>query len=65
MYAPHAEASVAQVAIAWLLHKPTVASVVIGARNSTQLNDNLQAANLSLSQDEVCYSDDVDHVTVT
>ncbi|CAI7994467.1 1-deoxyxylulose-5-phosphate synthase YajO [Geodia barretti] len=47
------EASVAQVAIAWLLHKPTVASVVIGARNAAQLNDNLQAANLRLSQDEL------------
>ena len=47
------EASAAQVAIAWLLHKPTVASVVIGARNAAQLNDNLQAANLRLSQEEV------------
>jgi aryl-alcohol dehydrogenase-like predicted oxidoreductase len=47
------EASPSQVAIAWLLHKPAVASVVIGARNSAQLNDNLQAANLRLSQYEL------------
>jgi aryl-alcohol dehydrogenase-like predicted oxidoreductase len=47
------EATVPQVAIAWLLHKPTVASVVIGARNATQLNDNLQAANFTLSKEEL------------
>ncbi len=34
-------ATVAQVALAWLLHQPSVSSVIIGARNAAQLKDNL------------------------
>jgi aryl-alcohol dehydrogenase-like predicted oxidoreductase len=41
--------SAAQVALAWTLGRPAVASVVIGGRNETQLRDNLGAANLTLS----------------
>ena len=36
-------ATVAQVALAWLLHQPSVTSVIIGARNTNQLKDNLAA----------------------
>ncbi|MGB8666559.1 MAG: aldo/keto reductase, partial [Serratia inhibens] len=43
----------AQVALAWLLARPTITSVVIGARNDNQLQDNLQAANLTLSEEEL------------
>src|SRR4051812_13037049 len=45
-------ASAAQVALAWLLGRPGVTSVVIGARTDEQLADNLGAADLELSADE-------------
>ncbi len=38
-----------QVAIAWVLHRPAVSSVVLGARTLDQLNDNLAAADLVLT----------------
>ena len=42
-----------QVALAWLRAKETVSSVIIGARTPEQLEDNLGAADLQLSADEV------------
>ena len=47
------EVSVARLALAWLLHRPFTTSVIIGARNDTQLKDNLAAADLALSADEL------------
>ncbi|MEA2778839.1 MAG: hypothetical protein QOK29_383 [Rhodospirillaceae bacterium] len=44
--------SAAQVALAWLLGRPGVTSLVIGARTDQQLADNLAAANLVLSGEE-------------
>jgi aryl-alcohol dehydrogenase-like predicted oxidoreductase len=44
--------SAAQVALAWLLSRPGVASVVVGARTEEQLADNLAAAGLRLSEEE-------------
>ncbi len=44
--------SAAQVALAWLLDRPGVASVIVGARTDEQLADNLEAAELSLSEEE-------------
>ena len=44
--------SPAQVALAWLLGRPGVTSVIVGARTDEQLADNLAAADLSLSADE-------------
>ena len=44
--------SAAQVALAYVLGRPAVTSVVIGARTSEQLADNLAAADLSLTQEE-------------
>jgi aryl-alcohol dehydrogenase-like predicted oxidoreductase len=44
--------SAAQVAIAWLLGRPGVSTVVIGARTDEQLADNLAAADLELSDEE-------------
>jgi aryl-alcohol dehydrogenase-like predicted oxidoreductase len=41
--------SVPQIAINWLLQRPTVASVIIGARNEAQLRDNLGAVGWSLT----------------
>jgi aryl-alcohol dehydrogenase-like predicted oxidoreductase len=46
-------ASVAQVALAWLLSKPAVSSVLLGASKLAQLNDNLAAADLPLTPDEL------------
>jgi len=45
-------ASPAQVALAWLLGRPAVTSVIIGARTDEQLRDNLGAADLVLTADE-------------
>jgi aryl-alcohol dehydrogenase-like predicted oxidoreductase len=45
--------SAAQVALAWLLTRPTITSVIIGARTDEQLADNLNAAELTLSGDEL------------
>jgi aryl-alcohol dehydrogenase-like predicted oxidoreductase len=45
--------SAAQVALAWLLTRPTVSSVIIGARTDEQLADNLRAASLQLSETEL------------
>lgn len=44
--------SAAQVALAWLLGRPAVSSVVVGARTSEQLADNMAAADLLLTDEE-------------
>jgi aryl-alcohol dehydrogenase-like predicted oxidoreductase len=44
--------SAAQVALSWLLGRPGVASIIIGARTDEQLADNLRAAELVLSEEE-------------
>ena len=46
-------ASVAQLALAWLLHQPQVTSVIVGAKRPDQLADNLGATKLSLSDAEL------------
>ncbi len=45
--------SVAQVALAWVLQRPAVSSVIIGARTDAQLVDNLAAADLRLTPAEI------------
>src|SRR3954453_5277272 len=45
--------SAAQVALAWLLTRPTVTSVIVGARTEKQLADNLTAAELVLDDAEI------------
>jgi aryl-alcohol dehydrogenase-like predicted oxidoreductase len=45
--------SAAQVALAWLLTRPAVTSLVVGARTTEQLTDNLAAARLELTADEI------------
>jgi aryl-alcohol dehydrogenase-like predicted oxidoreductase len=49
--------SIAQVAIRWLIQRPGVSSVIIGARTEEQLKDNLGAAEWRLTQDEVARLD--------
>jgi aryl-alcohol dehydrogenase-like predicted oxidoreductase len=46
-------ATVAQIAIAWLLHQPAVSSVIIGAKRMEQLEDNLKAVDISLNAAEL------------
>ncbi|MFT3826617.1 MAG: aldo/keto reductase [Chitinophagaceae bacterium] len=45
--------TVAQVAINWLLQRPTVSSIIIGARNEEQLKLNLEAVGWNLTTDQV------------
>ena len=45
--------SIAQTALAWLLARPAISSVIIGANKMSQLEDNLKAAELRLSTEEV------------
>ncbi len=45
--------SMGQIAIAWVLARPAVTSVLLGARTLNQLNDNLAAAGMPLSADEM------------
>ncbi|WP_455380431.1 aldo/keto reductase [Acidihalobacter prosperus] len=47
------EASVPQVALAWLLSRPGVSSVIIGAKKLSQLEDNLGASGLQLSEEHI------------
>jgi aryl-alcohol dehydrogenase-like predicted oxidoreductase len=51
--------SVARVALAYVLQKPFVASVIIGAKSTAQLDDNLAATTLSLSDEECAKLDEV------
>jgi aryl-alcohol dehydrogenase-like predicted oxidoreductase len=44
--------SMAQVALAWLVDRPAITSVILGARTMTQLDDNLAAAGLHLTAEE-------------
>lgn len=55
--------SVPQVALNWLLQRPTVSSVLIGARNEAQLRQNLGAAGWRLNEGQVQRLDDVSAVT--
>jgi aryl-alcohol dehydrogenase-like predicted oxidoreductase len=47
------------VSLAWLLTKPFVTSVIIGAKRSDQLADNLAAIDLKLTEDELKRLDEV------
>lgn len=49
--------SVSRVALAWLLSKPYVTSVIIGAKTPLQLDDNLAATNTKLSEEDVAALD--------
>jgi len=55
--------SVAQIALAWLLHQPAVSTVIIGAKKLHQLEDNLKAIDVQLTQDELQKLDEVSKLT--
>ncbi len=44
--------SAAQVALNWVLHRPSVSTVIIGARNEQQLRDNLAAGDFRLTEEQ-------------
>ena len=54
--------SVPQVALNWLLQRPTIANLVIGARNEEQLKQNLAAVGWNLTTDQVKKLDDASAV---
>ena len=56
-------ASVAQVAIAWILANGAVTSVIIGARKPAQLDDNLKAIDVRLSAEDMKALDEVSKLT--
>ena len=58
------DASVARVALAWLLQRKGVMSVIIGAKTVEQLDDNLAAAELTLTPEEIATLDKVSALTV-
>jgi aryl-alcohol dehydrogenase-like predicted oxidoreductase len=45
--------SVARIALAWLLHQPHVTSVIIGAKRVAQLDDNVGATEVTLTEDDL------------
>lgn len=45
--------TIAQIAINWVLQRPTVSSIVIGARNETQLKENFEAVGWNLTSEQV------------
>ena len=61
--AAEVEKTVPQVALNWLLSRPTVSSVIIGARNEEQLRQNLGAVGWNLTPDQVARLDAASAVT--
>ncbi len=57
--ANHAGATISQIAVAWLLRQKAVASVIVGVRTPEQLTDNLGAAELNLSDEEIAKLNEV------
>ncbi len=55
--------TVPQIALNWLLRRPSVSSVIIGARNEEQLRQNLGAVGWSLTREQVARLDAVSAVT--
>lgn len=51
--------SVAQIALAWLLHQPQVTSVIVGAKRPEQLADNIAATGVQLSPEDLARIDAV------
>ncbi len=51
--------SVAQISIAWLLHQQAVTSVIVGAKRTDQLEDNIAATKVELGEDELAKIDEI------
>jgi aryl-alcohol dehydrogenase-like predicted oxidoreductase len=57
LVAEQCQRSIAQVALAWLLTRPSVANLVIGARDEKQLQENLSVLQLKLSTEQIAILD--------
>ncbi|MBK8492936.1 MAG: aldo/keto reductase [Saprospirales bacterium] len=57
------KATVAQIALAWLLHQPVVTTVIIGANKPHQLADNLDSVKVQLTAGEMDQLDQVSKLT--
>ena len=57
------DATVAQIALAWILASDAVTSVIIGARKIAQLDDNLKAIDVTLTAEELKALDEVSKLT--
>jgi len=57
--------AIPQIAINWLLHRPTVSTVIIGARNEEQLRQNLDAAGWRLTPEQMALLDRASEVQRT
>ncbi|AMM17317.1 MULTISPECIES: aldo/keto reductase [Burkholderiaceae] len=51
--------TIAQIALAWLLHQKVVTTVIVGAKRIEQLDDNIAATNVKLNDDELAALDEV------
>lgn len=56
--------TVPQIALNWLLHRPTVSSIILGARNEEQLRQNLGALGWSLTAEQIAKLDAASAVPV-
>lgn len=56
--------SIAQIALAWLLHQDAVTSVIIGAKREEQLDDNLASTTVEFTEDELKTLDEVSALTM-
>lgn len=54
-------ASPAQIALAWILRKPCISSVIIAARKIEHLDDNVRAVDLVLTDDDIRELDEISH----
>ncbi|HEY3626274.1 MAG TPA: aldo/keto reductase [Terracidiphilus sp.] len=61
--AKETEKTIPQIALNWILQRPTVSSVIIGARNEQQLRDNLGAATWTLTAEQIALLDKASAVT--
>jgi aryl-alcohol dehydrogenase-like predicted oxidoreductase len=57
--------TIAQISLNWLLQRPTVANIIIGARNEAQLKQNLDAIGWDLTVDQVKKLDKVSEILPT
>ncbi|MFD1787303.1 aldo/keto reductase [Sphingomonas floccifaciens] len=55
--------SIARIALAWLLHRPVVTSVIVGAKRVEQLEDNLAAIDVMLDTDDLATLDAASRLT--
>jgi aryl-alcohol dehydrogenase-like predicted oxidoreductase len=51
--------SVAQIALAWLLHQQAVTTVIVGAKKIEQFDDNIAATKVELTADELAQLDEL------